>query len=292
MDSNKARVEGTMEVPGKYGDSGARVFQVASPDFDEDEDEIDLLEMGRYLLRYWYIIVVSAVLCGTAAFCYSRFFITPQYESTATMYILTKETTLASLADLQIGSQLTNDYAVVVKNRTVLDKTIRELGIGEDGKVTYETLATTISTENPSNTRMLKITASNPDPQMAMDIANTVAKNASEFIADTMEIIPPKVIEKGVMAKTKSSPNNTRNALIGAAAGFALAGVLIVIKFLMNDAVTTEEDITKYLSLPVLASLPDRTEGGRDSRSDRKDKRSKLSQSRKRRSVLDRITNR
>ena len=291
MDSNKAVMEGAMDALNKYRDSDAKVVHAVAPDFDEDEDEIDLLELWRYLLRFWYVVAVSAVICGVAAFFCSRFFIAPQYESTATMYILTRETTLTSLADLQIGSQLTNDYAVVVKNRTVLDRTIEELGIGGD-KMTFETLSKAISTENPSNTRMLKITASNPDPQLAMDIANTVAKNASEFIADTMEITPPKVIEKGVLAETKSSPNNTRNGLIGAAAGFVLAGVILVIRFLMNDAVITEEDVTKYLSLPVLALLPDRTKGEGNSKLQRKNKRAKLSQSRKNRFVPDQITNR
>lgn len=243
----------------------------------EDEDEIDLLELGKELLQHWFTIVLVTLVCGSIAFCISKFLITPQYESTATMYILTKETTLASLADLQIGTQLTNDYQVVVTNRTVLQNTLDQLGLSD--QLTYEDLAKKITSTNPQNTRMLQITAKDPDPQKAMDIANTIAKNSSEFIADMMEITPPKVIEKGILPLKKSSPSNAKNAIIGAVIGFLLVSAFFVIRFLMNDAVTTEEDVSRYLGLSVLASLPDRSEG--KSKAKETDKKTRLKQSRK-----------
>ncbi len=243
----------------------------------EDEDEIDLLELGKEFLHHWFGIFLATAVCGTIVFAVSRFLITPQYESTATMYILTKETTLASLADLQIGTQLTNDYQVVVTNRTVLENTIRELGLQD--KLTYEDLVKKITTENPANTRMLQITAKDADPAIAMNLANTIAKNSADFIADMMEITPPKVIEKGILPVKKSSPKNVRNAIIGALAGFLASIAMITIRFLRNDAVTTEEDVTKYLGLSVLASLPDRSEDKESS--GKKDKKTRLKQSRK-----------
>ena len=37
--------------------------------------------------------------------------------------------TIASLADLQIGSELTNDYQIIFTSRTLLTKTIKELNL-------------------------------------------------------------------------------------------------------------------------------------------------------------------
>lgn len=247
-----------------------------------DDDEIDLLELARELLKHWVLIASVTLAFGILTYCGSRFLITPQYESTATMYILTKETTLTSLADLQIGSQLTSDYKVIVTTRTVLDNTINKLGLSE--KLTSEKLNKKITIDNPQNTRILTITAKDPDPVLAKDIANTLAENASEFIADTMEITPPKIIETGIVAAKKSSPSNTKNAAIGALIGFVLVGGIITVKYLLNDAVTTEEDVKKYLELSVLASLPDRTSGSGSKNDDKKTKerkRSRLKQSRR-----------
>ena len=46
------------------------------------------------------------LLFGCIACAYAGFFVKPLYTSSSMMLVLTKETTLSSLADLQIGSQL------------------------------------------------------------------------------------------------------------------------------------------------------------------------------------------
>lgn len=220
----------------------------------EDDDEIDLLQLGRELLRYWWIILLAALIAGGATFCCSRFLIPAQYESTAAMFILTKETTLTSLADLQIGSQLTNDYKEVIDSRPVMDGVISKLGLEMD----YKTLKKKITVENPTQTRILKITAKDTDPVLAKDIADAVVNVSSEYIADIMEMEPPKMIESGEVATEKSSPHNGRNALIGAAAAALIVCAVIIIRFLSNDAIVTEEDVNKYLNTSVLVSIPKR----------------------------------
>ena len=221
---------------------------------EDDDDEIDLLQLGKELLRYWWIIVLAALIAGGATFCCSRFFIPAQYESTAAMFILTKETTLTSLADLQIGSQLTNDYKEVIDSRPVMEGVIDKLGLEMD----YKTLKKKITVENPTQTRILKITVRDTDPALAKDIADAVVNVSSDYIADIMEMEPPKMIESGEVATEKSSPHNGRNALIGAAVAALIVCVVIAIRFLSNDAIVTEEDVNKYLNTSVLVSIPRR----------------------------------
>ena len=81
------------------------------------------------LKRRIWLILLAAVIGGGIAGAFSKFVLTPQYTSTAMMYILSKETTLTSLADLQIGSQLTKDYEVIVKSRPILEDVIQSLGL-------------------------------------------------------------------------------------------------------------------------------------------------------------------
>ena len=221
-----------------------------------EEDEIDLTQVFANLKKHWLLLVMAVIIGGVLTWAGSRFLITPQYESTATMFILTKETTLTSLADLQIGSQLTNDYKVVVTSRTVLQKTLEDLHLGDI--YTYKDLKTKLVVNNPQNTRILEITALDASPERARDIANTVAKNSADYIADTMEITPPKIIETGEAADQKTTPKNGKNALIGAVIALCLAIAYVVIVTILNDSVTTVDDVEKYLGLTVLASLPDR----------------------------------
>ena len=72
-------------------------------------------------LQLLSLIVLAALLAGAViAGVATKIFITPVYSATSTMLVLTKETTLSSLADLQIGSQVTKDYSILITSRTVL----------------------------------------------------------------------------------------------------------------------------------------------------------------------------
>ncbi|MCI8727182.1 MAG: polysaccharide export protein [Hungatella sp.] len=231
-----------------------------------NDDEIDLLELFMVLKRKLWLILIMAFLGGGIAGAFSKFVLIPQYNSSAMLYILSKETTLTSLADLQIGSQLTKDYTVIVTSRPVLEEVISRLNLD----ITYKELREKITIDNPKDTRILTLTVQDPDPMLAKLIVDQVAATASDYIGDIMEMVPPKLIEDGEAAVYPVSPNNKKNALLGAVAGAGLICGLITIGFILNDTVQTEEDVEKYLNLTVLASVPER--GGK-SKKGKKDKK-------------------
>lgn len=128
--------------------------------YDDNEIEIDLLELlGEFRRRIWMILGVI-ILFGGVAGAFSAFVLTPQYKSTAMVYILSKETTLTSLADLQIGSQLTKDYKIIVTSRRVLNQVIEEMELD----LTYKDLVEKVTIDNPQDTRILSISVEDPDP--------------------------------------------------------------------------------------------------------------------------------
>ena len=219
---------------------------------NDDEVEIDLLQLFRALKKRILWIVGAGEIMGGAFGLFSKFAITPQYTSTSMVYILSKETTLTSLADLQIGSQLTQDYKIIVTSRPVISEVIDKLKLD----ISYENMVSKITINNPNDTRILSITAQDPDPVMAKDIADSVAKTSSEYIGDIMEMVPPKVIEEGTVSDKKASPSNGKNAMIGAMLGIVLVCGLTVVEELLNDTIQTEEDVEKYMGLTVLASVP------------------------------------
>lgn len=222
--------------------------------YENDEIEIDLLELLKALKRRVWIILAVTILCGGITGAFSKFVLTPQYTSTAMLYILSKETTLTSLADLQIGSQLTKDYAVIVTSRPVLEDVIENLGLD----ITYKDMKKKITIDNPKDTRILSISAEDPDPKMAKTIVDEIANTASEYISDIMEMVPPKLIESGEVPLEKTSPSNVKNAALGALIGFVAVCGVVVLEVLMNDTIRTEDDVEKYLGLTVLAMIPER----------------------------------
>ena len=84
---------------------------------DKEEIRVDLLELFGIFRRKWWLLLLSMVIGGILSGVVSMVVLPLKYTSSAMLYVLSKETTLTSLADLQIGSQLTNDYKVVITSR-------------------------------------------------------------------------------------------------------------------------------------------------------------------------------
>ena len=218
----------------------------------DDEIEIDLRELLLELLAYWQLILISIILAGGIAFAVSKFMMVPKYQSTSELYVLTKSTSITSLADIQTGTSLTNDYIVVVKGRPVLEQVIQNLGLRED----YKSLRDRVELNNPSNSRILEITVTDENPELAKTIADQIAKVSSAFIAEKMDQDPPTIIQNGYADGSPVSPNILKNTVLGGMLGAILSIALVVISYLFNDTITGPEDIEKKLGMNVLGSLP------------------------------------
>ncbi len=225
-----------------------------NPEKNNDVMEIDLLELLDALRRRILLLIFTGTIGGVIAVLISIFLISPIYTATTKILVLTKETTLASLADLQMGSQLTNDYQVLIKSRPVLQQVVEDLSL----PVNYQQLGSSIAISNPSNTRILEIQVKNTDPVLSAKIANHLAKVSSSFIGEQMEVVPPKIVEDAIVPDRKTSPSHSRNLMIGVLLGLLLSGGIVCFNTIMDDSIKTEDEIRKYLDLPMLARVPDR----------------------------------
>lgn len=234
---------------------------------EQDELEIDLKELFFELLSHWKILMASTIMAAAIALAASKFILVPQYESTSALYVLSNSIT--SLADIQIGSSLTNDYIVVVKGRPILDQVIENLNLDE----TYDSLVDKITLENPSDSRILEITVRDTDPNHAKAIADEMASVASDYISIKMDQSAPTTIQNGYADGDPVSPHVGMNTLIGAMVGFLLAAAIITISYLLDDTIMTSEDVEQKLGMNLLGSLPEITSEDHRKNSRRKKKK-------------------
>ena len=218
----------------------------------DDEIEIDLTELFQLLLQKIWVILLCMILAGGIVLGGTLLLITPKYEASSMIYILTKTTSVTSLADIQMGEQLTVDFETLAESRPVIEAVIDDLNLD----YTYEEMTDMISTENPTDTRILRLIVENEDAELAKDISNSLAEATAERVAYVMKSDEPTIVGNAVTADSPSSPNVLRNTAVGALAGAVLAMAVIVIRYLMNDTIQTEDDIRKYLNLHTLAAIP------------------------------------
>lgn len=220
----------------------------------EEEDTIDLVEVFYLFWGHLWQIIVCLILGAAVAFAYTYFLVTPQYQATAKIYIVSASNdSVVNLSDLQIGASLTADYQELLLSRPLLQDVISNLSLDMD----YRTLESMISISNTTDTRILKIVVTSPDPQKSADIANELVAQAEIYLPNIMETDPPNLVESAIAPTAKSSPSYSKNTMLGGLAGAVLFCGILLVRFLMNDTFVTPDDIAKYLGVQPLATIPE-----------------------------------
>lgn len=240
---------------------------------DNTDIEIDVLELFHVLLNKFWIILLAGIIAGLAFIGGTILFITPQYESTTKMYVLSKQdNNTLTQQDMQTSLSLTKDYAELIKSRTVTEGVIAQLNLD----LTHEELLKKMAVDSATDTRILSITVTDADPYEACKIANAIRDVAANHIKNVMDIDAVNVVETANIPDQKASPSITKNGIIGGFLGVLLSVVIILIAYISNDTVKTQEDVEKYLGLSILGTIPLMT-------TDRKKKKKKQKRARGRR---------
>lgn len=221
---------------------------------ENDAIEVDLLEIISVLFSRFWIILGGGLLAAVIGFVISMFILTPTYESTTKIYILNKsESTTVTYSDVQMGTQLTKDYAELINSRYVLEEVIKILSLSE---MEYKDLLEKVSVHTPTDTRIVSITVTDTDPQQAMDIADCIREVAGEHIQNVMDIDAVNVVEEANMPTAKAGPSVPKWTLLGGVLGVFLVCLVILVHYLLDDTIKTSEDVEKYLGLSTLALIP------------------------------------
>ncbi len=220
---------------------------------NNDVIEIDLGELFGVLLHRWWLIVLSMIVTGAVAFVISAFVLTPKYESTTGIYVMSKQDeSKLSYSDTQLSSQLTQDYEELIKCRYVLESVIEECDL-ED---TYDDLLGRVSISNATGTRILYITVKDPDPAMAQYIANSIREAAAAHITSVTEVDAVNVVDMANLPATPSEPSVPKWTVIGILLGFIASAGMVILQYILDDTIKTSEDAEKYLGWSTLALIP------------------------------------
>ena len=218
----------------------------------QKNDSIDVVELAYRLLDHWKLLACLAILFAVVFGVYTSYFVTPMYQATSTIYVLSQRDSAINISDLQIGAALTGDYAKVFRMWEVHEQVISNLNL----PYTYDQMNGIISVTNESDTRMLDISAISPSPEEAAAIANEYARVASVYIEENMSKDKPSIMSVALVPSYPVSPNKTKNIIIGILLGFLLGCVIVTVQMLRDDTYKTAEDIRKWVGLPTLAMIP------------------------------------
>lgn len=218
------------------------------------EGKIDLIGIMDAMLSRFWVILFAGILVGICALIYTKATTTPVYTSSTKIYILNKgeDANAVDSSALALSATLANDYAQLIKDRTVMESVVSELELS----MSAEELANRVAVTLPDSGRIVKISVSDPDPYMASKLVTQVRDLAAVHIQEVMDTGAINVVEEANIPKAQTLGNYKKNGMMGFLAGALLAMGIIYVQYMLNDTIKRPEDVERLIGVSVLGSIP------------------------------------
>ena len=219
------------------------------------EETISLKELFDTLKKRVSLIVSITLVAMIVSAVVSYFIITPEYKSSTQILVnqAKDDQSLYNYNEVQTNVQLINTYSVIIKSAAILNDVKKELNIN----LSISELNEKIAVESAENSQIMTVSVTDPDPTVALKIANTTAEVFEKEIRNLMKVDNVSVLPLADDQENQSpvSPNPPLNIAIAAIVGLMIGiGLAFLLEYLDNT-VKTEQDIEKLLELPVLGAI-------------------------------------
>lgn len=222
----------------------------------DQEMTLDLKDFYYILRKRMKLIVVITLGCTIVSGVLSFFVIKPTYEASATIIVgkpKSNEKNNTQYSDVMMYQNLIKTYAEIAKSTSVAEKSANKL----NGKVTAGSLEKIVTITPQQGTQILQIKADSKNAQDAVNIVNTVSQT---FIEECKRVFPTggdiQIMDKAKFPEKPVKPKKSLNVAIAFFIGLmASVGLSFVLEY-MDSTIKTEDDIEKYLGLPVIGIIP------------------------------------
>ena len=216
---------------------------------------VDLVGGLFYILEKLWIVLIAAVVCASVMGIIASRSVTT-YRATSKLYIVDAQSSDVNIADLQLGTVLALDYQEVFKTWEVHDMVIKELHL----PYSPEQMQSMLTISNPEETRILYITVTHSNAELAADIANAYARAAKVFIDNNMEGVEPSDFSTALEPTVGSNVSVPKNVVIGFVGGGVLAAALLMVLFILDNRPRSPAAIRQYGGIPTLSVFPANTD--------------------------------
>ena len=231
---------------------------------DKNEIEINLADVFQILLSKWFFILIAGLVVALGVGLATHFLIKKKYTAHTTMYVFTtaeqNQTGSISSSELAAADNLIKTYQVIVKSNSVLDvvseRFMEEHPEYNERKITSSSLSGYTSVSVPNGTKLIQIDVTTENPVLSANIANTFAKYVPDQIVRITKAGGVEIVDYATVPRSPSSPNLTRNIVIGFAAGFIIAAVFFLLRAYLDTTIYTSEEVQKVSNCPVIGTVP------------------------------------
>ncbi|MGN8646353.1 YveK family protein [Gracilibacillus sp. HCP3S3_G5_1] len=216
------------------------------------EETISLKEIFEVLKKRILLIIVLIVGAAAISAIVSFFVLTPTYQS-STQFIVNQDTNETNNVDLnQIRSnvEIINTYNDIITSNRILEQVVDEMNL----TISTGALSGKLSLSNSENSQVVTLTATDYDPAVAAEIANTTVEIFREDLPELMNVNNVNILSAAEVPAnpTPVNPKPMLNIAIAIVLGAMIGVGLAFLLEYLDNTIKTEQDVEDKLALPIL----------------------------------------
>lgn len=215
-----------------------------------NEEEIDLQEIFYIIRRQLKIIIAIPIIFGIIGYFITSYAIDKKYESFTTLLVNSSKLSneIIKQEDVTLSKSLIYTYAEIAKSETILKRTLQHLNIEKSQISSLKIMPL-------KDTQIIQIKAQAKSPDLAADIANTIAELFSDEVKRIAKVDSVEIIDIAIPVANSVYPSVILNSVISAVVGGMLILIIVFLKHFTDNTIKTEGDIEKHTDSNVLGTV-------------------------------------
>lgn len=199
------------------------------------------------LKKLWAVVLVLTLLLGGFNYFRTSSTYVSTYKAEATVAVYTSDN--GTTANSRSAEQLGTVFPYILTSGVLKEVIMQDMGVSS--------LPSSIEVINVEGTNLLTIRVTSGDPDFSYQTLLSIIRNypkVAEYVVGytVMEIVD----DSGVPQDSGRTVAVRGNALKGAAVGFALGMVVVVMHMLMYRTIRTSKDVKSFSNVDHLGTLP------------------------------------
>lgn len=227
------------------------------------KEEVNLVKIFEIILRLWWIVLIFAIVGSIISYSISAFLITPEYTSSARVYVSGSEKEIGAginINDINADQRLVATYVEFFSSSAFLDDVADDYNAkySEENPITGDEIKSGLVMTSANETQLMQIDYTDVNPRRAQAVIEVLLdeNNAQREITRFMSGCKVVVSDPASFPKAPSAPNTEQNTFIGMFLGVVLGIAVIFLKELLDMRIKDADDLKIRYGKPVLGIIP------------------------------------
>ena len=230
---------------------------MAREQIDQYEDELEkidimgvLHDLGRAFRKFFWAVLLIALLCGGGSTFWSWKTYSPVYEAYTSFVVKSGWAYTSSYYDNASAEQLGKTFPYIVTSGVLRDVVAEDLGV--------ESVSSYIRAEAMEGTNLFTIYVQDGSPERAYEVLQSVIENYMQVAGYIMGSTSLTIVdESGVPVSPINQRNLTREAVKGALLGMVISFAILLVYVTRRKTIRQGDDLKRLTGTKFLGNIPE-----------------------------------